>query len=249
MNLARDSRNCRPRCADHDLGDVRSAGRGRAAGRSVQPSGDRGVCGGRRAHRGRGDLRGAGVRDDGTHARVWRPARPRCTAGARCCDGTAAGDPLGVTGGLCGLAAASVVSRVLGSALYLVPQQHPGLLYGVRTRDPLTLASAFLLIVLVAAAAGFVPARRVGRIDPMLALRESAGVRSLDRAKRVSGRTSCVAETAIWHYLARFADLTPLRAICRPDPYLKLPPSIQPFRPLEFGYPVPPLKAAFDQFP
>lgn len=79
---------------------------------------------------------------------------------------------LGAAGGLLGLAAAFVLARVLGSALYLVPEQHDGLLFGVRTTDPLALASAFLLILVVAAIAGFVPARRVGRIDPMLALRE-----------------------------------------------------------------------------
>jgi ABC-type antimicrobial peptide transport system permease subunit len=45
-------------------------------------------------------------------------------------------------------------------------------LYGVRTSDPLALSSAVLIVVAVAGAAGFFPARRVGRIDPVRALRQ-----------------------------------------------------------------------------
>jgi putative ABC transport system permease protein len=78
----------------------------------------------------------------------------------------------GLLGGVIGLAAALVVARLIGSALYLVPGQHEGLLYGVRTSDPLALSGAVLIVVAVAGAAGFFPARRVGRIDPMLALRQ-----------------------------------------------------------------------------
>jgi ABC-type antimicrobial peptide transport system permease subunit len=45
------------------------------------------------------------------------------------------------------------------------------LLYGVEANDPLTIACAALLMVLIAAAAGYLPARRASRVDPMIALR------------------------------------------------------------------------------
>jgi predicted permease len=45
-------------------------------------------------------------------------------------------------------------------------------LYGVKPNDPRTLALAALTLALVAALAGFFPARRASRLDPMTALRE-----------------------------------------------------------------------------
>jgi ABC-type antimicrobial peptide transport system permease subunit len=45
------------------------------------------------------------------------------------------------------------------------------LLYGVGTYDPWALAGAPLMLVLCAAAAGFIPARRAASIEPMQALR------------------------------------------------------------------------------
>jgi ABC-type antimicrobial peptide transport system permease subunit len=44
-------------------------------------------------------------------------------------------------------------------------------LYGVTSSDPVTFAVAFAVLLLVAAAAGYLPARRVSRIDPTTALR------------------------------------------------------------------------------
>jgi ABC-type antimicrobial peptide transport system permease subunit len=44
-------------------------------------------------------------------------------------------------------------------------------LYGVKEDDPWVAAIAVILLSLVAATAGFVPARRASRIDPLLALR------------------------------------------------------------------------------
>jgi ABC-type antimicrobial peptide transport system permease subunit len=45
------------------------------------------------------------------------------------------------------------------------------LLYDVTPTDPLTIGLATLLMIAVAALAGYLPARRASRIDPMMALR------------------------------------------------------------------------------
>ena len=44
-------------------------------------------------------------------------------------------------------------------------------LYGVRIYDPLTIAAAVLVLSVLAAIAGFIPARRAASIEPMNALR------------------------------------------------------------------------------
>jgi predicted permease len=44
-------------------------------------------------------------------------------------------------------------------------------LYGVQASDPSTVAASLVLLVAVASLAGFIPARRASRIDPILALR------------------------------------------------------------------------------
>jgi ABC-type lipoprotein release transport system permease subunit len=46
-----------------------------------------------------------------------------------------------------------------------------GLLYGVRASDPLTYAAVAAVLLAVALAASWIPARRASRIDPMRALR------------------------------------------------------------------------------
>jgi ABC-type antimicrobial peptide transport system permease subunit len=44
-------------------------------------------------------------------------------------------------------------------------------LFGLKSTDPLSLIAVILLLGIVAALAGFIPARRAARIDPMVALR------------------------------------------------------------------------------
>jgi ABC-type antimicrobial peptide transport system permease subunit len=61
-----------------------------------------------------------------------------------------------------GLAAGAAVSRVLAS-----------LLYGVSPLDPVVFGGVALFLSAVALLAGYVPAQRASRVDPMTALRHS----------------------------------------------------------------------------
>src|SRR6266540_2499579 len=65
-----------------------------------------------------------------------------------------------VIGVIIGLIAALGATRLIESRLY-----------GLRPNDPLTIALAGLLLLTVAAIAGYLPARRAARVDPMEALR------------------------------------------------------------------------------
>jgi predicted permease len=65
-----------------------------------------------------------------------------------------------------GLALGMAGSRVLSSALR-------SLLFGITASDPVTFIEAGALLIAVAAIAGYIPARRASRIDPMIALRSN----------------------------------------------------------------------------
>jgi putative ABC transport system permease protein len=72
----------------------------------------------------------------------------------------AQGIRVAVVGGVCGVAAAFAVARLMQS-----------LLVDVAATDPRVLASAFIVMVAAAAAAAFVPARRAAAVDPLTVLR------------------------------------------------------------------------------
>jgi predicted permease len=67
----------------------------------------------------------------------------------------------------------TIVGVVIGlGAAFFASKLATSLLYGLKTTDPLTLAGATLLLLVVATLAGFPPARRASRVDPMVALRD-----------------------------------------------------------------------------
>jgi predicted permease len=67
---------------------------------------------------------------------------------------------LALVGAAVGIAAAVGVTQFMAS-----------MLYGIRPTDPVTMIGAAILLVIVALAACYIPARRAMRVDPMVALR------------------------------------------------------------------------------
>ena len=67
---------------------------------------------------------------------------------------------LAAVGMLIGTAAAVVLARTMNA-----------LLYGVTSADPVSFGLMLMLLAVVAAIAGYLPARRASRIDPMVTLR------------------------------------------------------------------------------
>lgn len=66
------------------------------------------------------------------------------------------------------------IGIVIGLALsFLVGRALSRMLIGVSSSDPLSLAGASLVLILVALIACYIPARAASRVDPMTALREA----------------------------------------------------------------------------
>jgi ABC-type antimicrobial peptide transport system permease subunit len=66
-----------------------------------------------------------------------------------------------------------VIGLVLGvGASLALTRTAESLLYELKPNDPLTITLATLLLAAVAVFAGYLPARRASRVDPMIALRE-----------------------------------------------------------------------------
>jgi ABC-type antimicrobial peptide transport system permease subunit len=72
--------------------------------------------------------------------------------------------PLVLAGAVTGVAGALGLTRALSAVI-------AGMLYGVKATDIAVFAGATLALVVIALLAAFLPARRVSRIDPIVALR------------------------------------------------------------------------------
>ena len=65
-----------------------------------------------------------------------------------------------------------LIGVALGTAAsWAVARGASGLLFGITATDPATFAGMLLVLTTVAPIAGYLPARRASRIDPMMALR------------------------------------------------------------------------------
>jgi predicted permease len=69
------------------------------------------------------------------------------------------------------LALAAIGIALGAAASWLLGRSMTGLLFGVTPADPLTFTAMLVVLTLVAALAGWLPARRASRIDPLVALR------------------------------------------------------------------------------
>jgi len=69
------------------------------------------------------------------------------------------------------LALAAIGMLLGGAASWALARALSGLLFGVTPGDPVTFLAMLVILTAVAALAGYLPARRASRIDPMVALR------------------------------------------------------------------------------
>jgi ABC-type antimicrobial peptide transport system permease subunit len=70
-----------------------------------------------------------------------------------------------------GLALAAIGAGIGLVASFVAMRFLSTMLYGVRPTDPITFAGSSAVVILVALAASWIPARRAASIDPMQALR------------------------------------------------------------------------------
>jgi ABC-type antimicrobial peptide transport system permease subunit len=101
----------------------------------------------------------------------YNVARRRNEIGIRIALGAAQSRVLGLVLGEVGRM--TVLGVVLGVAAALATSRLlKAFLFGLSATDPLTLIAATVLLLFVGALAGYLPARRASRMDPMVALRE-----------------------------------------------------------------------------
>jgi len=84
---------------------------------------------------------------------------------------TQANVQLGIIGQTLRMAVLGIVVGVVVSMA--VSSLIASLLFGTAPNDPTTFAVIFMLLAAVALVAGYIPARRASRIDPMVALRNN----------------------------------------------------------------------------
>src|SRR6266581_843736 len=118
------------------------------------------LCGISAAARGHRNLWGDELHGESAHAGNWTAYGAGSATGFRATYDSRADTQVDVAGSWLGLAGAFVVARFLTS-----------MLFGVGVYDPVTFVGVAALLIAVALAASYIPARRAMRVDPIVALR------------------------------------------------------------------------------